>query len=541
MANTKKTTVEQQLFDLLAESNRVPFLFVGSGVSQRYMGTEDWEGLLKWVCTSVGGPMQPFYVYKQQAFADSDKKNTVYPRLATLMEQDFLSATTEDRFSSWVKQNESQFEAGTHPMKVYIANHLAKARPTKLKSELDLLRHAARHVSGVVTTNYDKLMESVFPTYDVYYNQEKLLFSPLTSMGEIYKIHGSIDDPDSMVLNEQDYKKFEERRNYLLAKIFTVFGEYPIIFLGYSLGDQDIRELLSAIASCAGMEQTEQLSKRFVFVKYSREPCAPSMNTYVQNLDEGQAVTMTQITANDFSLVYKAIARTHQLYAPRVLGQLQKQIFDINGASEDAEHVVFIDIKDLSELPQDKKVVIGLRKNEEYGRPISVDELYEDVVLDNKHFNPRLVVSDYLEKFLNGNNAGLPMFKYVVQYDNHPLANNIQRDLDKRKEQGFQSYGCRTLSNMKPSFRSRHRNLSVKGLIDEFGQVGACRRLMYLDEEEISVEELERLLKGIMELMPPNFSLEDKASDYYKYRSEIKRCIRIYDYLKNGKAYLSNR
>lgn len=541
MAKTKKITVEQQLFDLLAESNRVPFLFIGSGISQRYMGTEDWEGLLKWVCTSVGKPMQPFYVYRQRAFANSDEKNTGYPLMATLMEKDFLSATTEKRFSEWVKQHETQFEAGTHPMKVYLADHLAHAKPNKLNSELDLLRHAVRHVSGVVTTNYDKLMESVFPNYDVYYNEEKLLFSPLSSMGEIYKIHGSIDDPDSMVLNEQDYKKFEERRNYLMAKIFTVFGEYPIIFLGYSLGDQDIRELLSSIASCAGKERTEQMSKRFVFVKYSGEPCAPLMNSCVQNLDEGRTVTMTQITTHDFSLVYKAIARTHQLYAPRVLGQLQKQIFDTNGASEDAEHVVFTDVKDLSELPPDKKIVIGLRKNEEYGRPISVDELYEDAVLDNKHFNPRLVVSDYLERFLNGNNAGLPMFKYLAQYDNHPLANNIQRDLKTRKEKGFLSYGCRTLSDMKPSFRNKHKNLSVKGLVDEFGEVGACRRLMYLDEQEISLEELEHLLKGIMELMPPNFSKGNKVSHYYKYRSEIKRCIRIYDYLKNGIPYLSNR
>lgn len=540
MAKTKKITVEQQLFDLLAESNRVPFLFIGSGISQRYMGTEDWEGLLKWVCTSVGKPMQPFYVYRQRAFANSDEKNTGYPLMATLMEKDFLSATTEKRFSEWVKQHETQFEAGTHPMKVYLADHLAHAKPNKLNSELDLLRHAVRHVSGVVTTNYDKLMESVFPNYDVYYNEEKLLFSPLSSMGEIYKIHGSIDDPDSMVLNEQDYKKFEERRNYLMAKIFTVFGEYPIIFLGYSLGDQDIRELLSSIASCAGKERTEQMSKRFVFVKYSEEPCAPLMNSCVQNLDEGRTVTMTQITTHDFSLVYKAIARTHQLYAPRVLGQLQKQIFDTNGASEDAEHVIFTDIKDLSELPPDKKIVIGLQKNV-YGRPISVEELYEDVVLDNKHFNLKLLVSDYLEDFLNGNNAGLPMFKYLAGYDHHTLADNIQRDVNKRRAEGYKSYGYQSLYRSKESFRKQHSNLSVKSLSDEYGHVGACRRLMYLEEGEISTDELEELLKQIMKDMPPNFSAQDKGSRYFKYKSEIKRCIRVYDYLRYGKPYLCNR
>ena len=92
MAGKSRFDVEHQLYDLLAESNRVPFLFVGSGISQRYMKTEGWEDLLKWVCSSVGNIMRPFYFYKQRASADSQEKNSVYPRMASLMEKDFLEA-----------------------------------------------------------------------------------------------------------------------------------------------------------------------------------------------------------------------------------------------------------------------------------------------------------------------------------------------------------------------------------------------------------------------------------------------------------------
>lgn len=542
MAGKSRFDVEHQLYDLLAESNRVPFLFVGSGISQRYMKTEGWEDLLKWVCSSVGNTMRPFYFYKQRASADSQEKNSVYPRMASLMEKDFLEATISPKFSSWTKKNERLFESGVSPMKVYIADHLKAAKPTRLRPELNLLKQAARHVSGVITTNYDNLMETVFPSYEVYSTEEELLFSPLSGIGEIYKIHGSMDDPESMVLDEQDYKKFEERRNYLMAKIFTVFGEYPIIFLGYSLGDQDIKELLSSIALCAGERKVEEMSKRFIFIKYSNTPCIPSINPYRQNLDQNHDMTMTQVTAHDFSFVYKAIGKTNQLYAPQILGQLSKQIFKANDANTDAESTVFIDFNQLSELPQDKKIVIGLR-DDDYGKPISVNELYEDAVLDNKNFDPNLVVSDYLEKLLPGNKAGLPIFKYIRQCDDFSTNGNIQKEIIKRAHGGYESYSSPTLLKQKEKFQRQQKNYkapsSIHMLITTYKDIGALRRLTYLDEKEISLDELEQLLKRILREMP--LSNPDTESQLWQYRSETKRCIRIFDYMKYGKAYLKNK
>lgn len=92
MGDNFNDDVRNTVSSLLTTANRVPFLFVGSGISRRYMGTEDWEGLLKWVCESVSTPMKPFYLYRQLAAGDEDsRKNALYPRIATLMENDFIT------------------------------------------------------------------------------------------------------------------------------------------------------------------------------------------------------------------------------------------------------------------------------------------------------------------------------------------------------------------------------------------------------------------------------------------------------------------
>ena len=48
----------------------------------------------------------------------------------------------------------------------------------------------------------------------------------------------------------------------------TIFMEYPIIFIGYSISDSDIQELLGNVVECLPPDKIEMLQKRFVFVEY---------------------------------------------------------------------------------------------------------------------------------------------------------------------------------------------------------------------------------------------------------------------------------
>src|SRR5207253_5992713 len=98
-----------------------------------------------------------------------------------------------------------------------------------LATELNLLRKAV--VDGIITTNFDPLLETTFPDFRVFVGQEELLFGDAVGVGEIYMIHGSHKSPDSLVVTRRDYDVFQAKNPYLAAKLMTIFVEHPIVFL----------------------------------------------------------------------------------------------------------------------------------------------------------------------------------------------------------------------------------------------------------------------------------------------------------------------
>lgn len=533
MATTEfNEKVHDAVLSALKRTNRIPYLFAGSGISRRYMGTENWNDLLEWVCNIVGTPMRKYAIYKQMIQAAGyDNELGPNPAIASRMEIDFLNALENNSLTEWTEKRSSDIYDNVPAMKLFIADHLRNDFSTRLMTdELKLLKKATRSIAGIITTNYDTLMEELFNGYKVYEEQDDLLFTQFAGIGEIYKIHGSINHPESMVLDAKDYEQFNEKAKYLIAKILTIFGEYPVIFLGYSISDPDVRKIVRAIADCAGPERISEMENRFIFVDYSQDKFAimPS------SIDVGKSVSMTTIKTNDFSPIYSAIAEMKQRYTPRVISQFRRQVFVGTSTSEKAEKMLPIAWSELDSLPQDTPVIVGLDQRD-YGKPIRYEELYEDLLFDNKGFKSDLIIGAYMDNLLKKNPSGLPMYKYLLLAKIPVTGEKIRQNI--KEYCCYDAYLSPSNKKDQPRYRKKLKEKSVDGLISTFGKKTAFKHLTCLYEDEIDPDCLYKYLREVACSDVPEDrrnKLESMLED-----SEMRRCIRIYDYLTYGKQYLN--
>lgn len=106
--------------------------------------------------------------------------------------------------------------------------------------------HAVRKFKTIITTNFDTLfemacMEQNIPHYVVTPSTEQLNARP-GSVG-IYKISGTITDPDSLLLTLKDLNRAVSN-DQLFGVIQTLMETRGVVVIGHSLRDEHVQELL---------------------------------------------------------------------------------------------------------------------------------------------------------------------------------------------------------------------------------------------------------------------------------------------------------
>lgn len=97
----------------------------------------------------------------------------------------------------------------------------------------------------VVTTNYDKLAEKLAGEDDCQSLTPGLPIPRSSAKTKVYHVHGSIDSPENMVVTSDDYFKFINGSSYFSKKLSTVLHENTVVILGYSLGDNNLKSIIS--------------------------------------------------------------------------------------------------------------------------------------------------------------------------------------------------------------------------------------------------------------------------------------------------------
>lgn len=289
--------VTADIADVLKTAGCQPILFIGSGFSRRYAKAPNWDELLRKLAEACPNIEQD-YAYFKQKYGD-------LPRIASI----FAEAYSEWAWGAGRKHFPKEYFAEAYPADVFL-KHAAAQLLYKLDlvhpefdEELKALRGINPH--AIVTTNYDELLEPLFPEYERVIGQT-ILKQPYLSLGEIFKIHGCVSDPLSLVLTQSDYEAFEVDKKYLSAKLLTYFAEHPLLFIGYGANDPNIRSVLYDVDRM--IRAKFELIPNIYILEWDSEVNAKSYPARDRVLAVGKdrEIRIKSISASSYEWVYKA-------------------------------------------------------------------------------------------------------------------------------------------------------------------------------------------------------------------------------------------
>ncbi|MBC7751981.1 MAG: SIR2 family protein [Candidatus Saccharibacteria bacterium] len=287
-----------------------PVLFVGTGISLRYLAESNtWDGLLKQISQELSGNFEHYLDLKA---AHETKGIYNYPAIATQLEKEFNDSLKQDRNGKFKEINDIFYEnmsrnVNLSRFKVYVTKLLSSTeiRPS-MKDEILELKKIRKNIGSIITTNYDSLIEGIFE-FSPLIGNDILLSNPY---GSVYKIHGCITNPGKIIITTEDYKNFAEKYELIRAQLLSIFIHNPIIFLGYNIGDENIKSLLKTIFTYIepNSDAAEKIRKNFLLVEYG--PGISSTETAEHDIDlEGfSTIRINKIKTDDYTSIYKAVA-----------------------------------------------------------------------------------------------------------------------------------------------------------------------------------------------------------------------------------------
>lgn len=523
--------IKDEILNRLKSVSAPPFLFVGSGITQRYVGAPTWEGLLDHFAKLSSDSDFAYQMYKNEA-TRSTHVNGVEPKIAELIEGDFnkkwyMSLDYKDSRTKYADIASN----GCSPLKIEIADLFKEISSQTFRegtdNEIKLLEEVAdKSISGIITTNYDCIIERIFSRYKYskYIGQEELLFQPITGISEIYKIHGCCLDPNSIVINDKDYQKFNERNAYLVAKLLTIFLEYPIIFIGYKIGDTNIREILTSIAKCLSKENLEKLEDRFIFVDWNNTDKPDSISKYeFANLEDDKSISMTKLFIKDFSILYETLLENKVSYNPRLIKKLKNDIYNVVLESTPSKTLnVLMDIED--DRLDEVEAVVGFGVMEQLGykgyKGIEAKDLFNDVIyntgFEGKPLNHKAVVEKSLPNIIK-HNQSIPMHKYTKGYEG-----NLHPSILKHMKTTYDAYLTRCIR--KDLENEKISQTSIQELKKNYNVIECLKNIPRMKKEYIDTDEL---YEFIVEVCENHMETIPKAS-----RTDLNRLVKIYDFMK---------
>lgn len=354
--------------DNLIKENQYPIIFIGAGLTKRYYSdAPSWPDLIKMIWSESLGESSFFDRYFTLKEEFNDDQFEILTSLAQELEKSYNRLFTKQEIKLPNLTVAEYYENNQSPFKTRIANIFSELTINKdTQDELKLLKSMLNKARFVVTTNYDVLIESLLDAKIKINIGSRGLFKSTAEYGELYKIHGSVTDPDSIIITKSDYSNIEKTNILVNAKILSKLTEAPIVFLGYSLTDKNIKNLLSDLS--ANMPYSiSTAAKKIGVIAFDegKQTLDESLNTF-QYLDT--TIAFTEIKTDNYAEVYYKLSKIQQKLSPISIRKFQDAIrtLILSGSHNDQQPVLVstVDIDKMDEAIANRNIAIAIASSD---------------------------------------------------------------------------------------------------------------------------------------------------------------------------------
>ncbi len=339
-----------------------PILFLGSGISRRYIDAPDWKGLLGDLADRCPEFDRDIGYYlqkgKDEAYVGSKLSSAYY---------DWAYGSGRDQFP------EELFDQAEYSQDIFVKYEACEYFkdltpnsieniPQKHQREIELLREIQPH--AIITTNYDRTLELIFENYSPIIGEE-VIQSSFQNIGEVFKIHGCVSDPSSLVFTKEDYESFNKNKKYLAAKLLTYFTEHPVLFAGYGVGDDNVQRILADVDQVLSPE--DGLVDNMFFLKFMKEKEMNETDIFESRKKfhtvEDNSVILNHIVSEDFEWVFDSFSKGGSLDVdPQLLRSIMDHTYDIvstKAPREEAE-INYQNLKGAAESEETLGTILGV-------------------------------------------------------------------------------------------------------------------------------------------------------------------------------------
>lgn len=340
------------VLDEIVHQKRMPVLFVGAGLSKRYLKNYlSWNQLLDEVRQKIGIEDTVYAAKKMliQREYDNLSPGKLNQKIASFLQKtlldkisdaeiDLKSIFSEDEIRRCVSEEIDFF-------KLLVSNFFLSYEIKEEKEhELELLQEVCGKISMVFTTNYDDFLEKcVFKNFVVYDYHDEYYFRNNFGYGELYKMHGSAKNPNSIVFCEKDYDGFYSSLRLVSYKLVNALLDAPIIFLGYSLEDENIKAIMADFINCFDQDVINRIKRNMVMIEYEQGQNA-LIEGEKQFVDEksGRNITLTTIKTDNFTEIYDYINKLTPSASPHELRKYSSMVYRLIEREEMGDRVVYV-------------------------------------------------------------------------------------------------------------------------------------------------------------------------------------------------------